>query len=98
MESIQSVIIIVLQLLIGKFIKSNPKLANGIIFWVNWGVGTIANVLAPHLVAPANAGSLSGTILTITNNPFLMGLLQSILATGVHSTSKNLWQTLKGIK
>jgi len=94
------IITIVIQLLFGKLVKSNPKLANGLIFWLNWIVGIISNAtLGSMLPAPAHAatvGSVTHAVgTTIFLNPIILGFIQSIIATGIHSASKNTWEMFK---
>ena len=98
MQGIASVVIILLQLGIGKLIKMNPKLANGIIFYVNWAIGIIANALTPYLTATPAHASTGSTITSIGSfifsNPFILGFIQSLFATGFHSTVKNTAEAL----
>jgi hypothetical protein len=94
------IVTLAIQLGIGKLIKVNPKLANGIIFWVNWVVAVIANA-GLKIVLPTEAhASVGGTTHTIGNiiftNPFILGFIQSLFATGVHSTVKNTLEMVKG--
>jgi hypothetical protein len=100
MDSVSMIVTLAIQLGVGKLIKVNPKLANGIIFWVNWGVAIIANAGLKIVVPEAHAastGSIAHTVgNTIFTNPFILGFIQSLFATGIHSTAKNTWQMLKG--
>lgn len=107
-STISMVVTLILQLVIGKVIKNNPNLANGIIFWVNWVVGILSNLglraLAPSIASAGTLDSLSHSTSvahtiahTIFFNPFVLGFIQSVIATGLHSTTKNTWEMLKGI-
>lgn len=92
---------LLLQLIVGKINKSNPKLANGLIFWINYVVGVISNVtinaIAPTPAHAATAGSVAHSVAnTIFLNPFVLSFIQSIVATGIHSTTKNTWEMIKG--
>lgn len=97
MESLNMIIVLLIQLGMGKLIKMNPKLANGIIFWVNWVVAILADaglkMVLPTEAHAASAGTIAHTIgSTVFTNPIILGFIQSLFATGVHSTCKNTWQ------
>lgn len=91
MDTTQSAIVILIQLILGKFLKANPKIANGVIPWINAIIGAIANAIAPKIVH----ASTGGDILSAISNPIVLGFIQSIIATGIHSTCKNTWQVIK---
>lgn len=98
MEALTPVVTIILQLLIGKLIKLHPGIANGLIFWINWVVGVLSNLGLNALVVPADAsvGSATHSAVAIISNPFVLSFIQTVLATGIHSASKNTWEMIKG--
>lgn len=94
------VITLVIQLVMGKLIKTNPNLANGIIFWVNWVVAILVNaglkMVLPTEAHAATVGSVAhGMGSIIFTNPIVLGFIQSLFATGIHSSIKNTWEMLK---
>jgi hypothetical protein len=101
MDSASMIVTLALQLVIGKLIKTNPKLANGIIFWVNWGAAVIVNAGLKMIVPEAHA-SVGGVAHDIGNiiftNPIVLGFIQSLFATGIHSTAKNTWEMIKSAR
>jgi hypothetical protein len=84
------VVIMMLQLIVGKLWKANPKLNNAVIPWVSLILSLIGYTIMPAPAAAASA--LTG--LAPYASTALLAVTQTLLVTGVHGFSKNALQPL----
>lgn len=91
---IETLVLTIIQLLFGRLVKQWPALAslpNKLIPVVNFILAILIKLAEPAL---ANAAGL-GSVVHGVSNVLFSALVQTVLTTGLHSSSKNLWQSVK---
>lgn len=78
--------IMVVQMLVGKFVKGKEWFNNQFIPVLTWICAVLGFTLAP---ASAQAAAALGGVLPVVGNVLLLSLVQNLLVTGTHSTFKN---------
>jgi len=82
-----------LALIIGYFLKKNPKVQNGSIPFINFMLSMLGQLLLD--VSPASAGIFSGAFAHTVGQMLLNSAMITLISTGSHSTAKNTWQLMR---
>lgn len=77
-------------LIIGFFLKRDPKIANRLIPFINFAIAFLAQLL--DLVKPAEAGIFSGALGKSVLQMVIDAGLVTVVASGSQSSLKNTWQ------
>lgn len=80
-------------MLVGYFLKQNPKVKNGSIPFINFALSFLGQLVME--VGVANAGVFDGALAKSIGQMLVQSALITVLSTGSHSTLKNSWQVLR---